>query len=215
MLRRFLGYLNVKISSVGFDTFLPDFEEDFGCERVYMLAQLSGNEVDWQGRRRKDKINLGNTFSWNRFFKKPLVTEPKNLAEIDVFLKSCEYLSDMETRGCQDYWEPPDIFEERKTGDCEDHAIWAWRHLHTLGYKTRLVLGDCKGGHAWVHIYVNDRVYILEATQKVNVLPLVKYYTPYWSVQRMTSKKFATYEHSPPKTFLDGPMINPEEMSDE
>ncbi len=205
MLSRFLTFLNKKLSYAAYDTLLPDFQEDFNCEKVFMITKLPGDEEDWHGTRMKGKVNLGNTFSWERFFRKPLVTSPSNLFEIESFLHSCKYLSDLETRGCDDYWEPPDIFEERKTGDCEDHAIWAWRHLHQMGFKTRLVLGGHKGGHAWVHIYVNGRVYLLEATQKITILVSAKRYTAYWSVQRMSNKKFSIYEHSPPGAFPFGP----------
>ena len=205
MLTKFFIFLNKKLSYAAYDTLLPNFQEDFNCEKVFMIAKLPGDEKDWHGKRIKYKIDLGNTFSWERFFRKPLTTNPSNLSEIESFLHTCTYLSDMETRGCQDYWEPPDIFEERKTGDCEDHAIWAWRHLHQMGYKTRLVLGNYKSGHAWVQIYVNGRVYLLEATQKITMLNSTKRYTAYWSVQRMSNKRFSFYEHSPPRAFPFGP----------
>lgn len=196
-----LAFLYRKLSELAYDTMQPHFYEDFQCDPVMMAIQLSGTSEDWHGRRDKGKKDLGNTFSWERFFKKPLVTSPGNLAEIDSFLKGCRYMSDQETRGCEDFWEPPDIFEERRTGDCEDHAIWAWRQLHTLGYKSRLVIGDCRGGHAWVHVFVNDRVYLLETTHKTGGLPVAKQYKPFWSVQRMSNKKFAIYSHRPPGVY--------------
>ncbi len=208
---RAVGFLYRKVSELAFETMLPHFNEDFKCERVFMIVQLDGGPEEWHGKRKKGKIDLGNTFSWSRFFKKPLVTNPESLADIQKFLLRCQYLSDRETRGCDDYWEPPDIFEERKTGDCEDHAIWAWRHLHEMGYKTRLVLGDCKGGHAWVHIFVNDRAYLLEATQKNTGFPVAKSYLAYWSVERLTNKKFAVYEHTSDFEPENRPRIAPEE----
>ncbi len=161
-----------------------------------MIKQLPETSEDWSGTRDRH-AKLGNTFPWKRYFNRPLITKPKSLAEIQNFLFSCQYLSDTITRDCDDYWEPPDVFEKRETGDCEDHAIWAWRHLHDMGYKTRLVIGiQKKVGHAWVHIFVNERVYLLEATQKHKWLPVTKTYNARWSVERLKNKKFAIYYHS-------------------
>lgn len=95
------------------------------------------------------------------------------MAEIEAFLGKCQYLSDRKTRSQLVFWEPPDEFEKRRTGDCEDHAIWAWRQLDDLGYKTRFVLGRYNRWHAWVHIFINGRVYLLEATQKHKWFPNV------------------------------------------
>lgn len=163
-----------------------------------MISQLEGDDETWKGERRKH-VDLGNTFSWKRFFRKPLTETPKTLSDIEAFLTSCTYLSDEETRGCADYWEPPDIFEERKTGDCEDHAIWAWRQLHDMGIRSRLVLGLCKTGHAWVHIFVNGRVYLLEATQKKQGFPNPKFYKARWSIERLRNKNFGFYYHDSKK----------------
>lgn len=174
---------------------LPNFSEDFEGGRVFMLSKLPGGEEEWEGTRR-EKTKLGNTFSWKRYFSKPLTTKPETLADIQGFLSGCTYLSDRVTRNCSDYWEPPDVFEKRKTGDCEDHAIWAWRQLHDMGYRSRLVLGDCGEGHAWVHVYVNGRVYLLEATQKHKWLPGAKSYDAHWSVERRENGRFAIYQHN-------------------
>lgn len=175
--------------------FQPHFHEDFDGERVFMVSQLPGDDDTWKGERRKN-VDLGNTFSWKRFFRIPLDEKPETLNDIETFLKCCTYLSDQETRGCADYWEPPDVFEQRKTGDCEDHAIWAWRQLHDMGFRSRLVIGACKTGHAWVHIFVNGRVYLLEATQKQSGFPNPKRYKAQWSVERLKNKNFGFYYHS-------------------
>ena len=174
---------------------LPNFSEDFDGKRAFLISELKGGEEFWTGTRRR-KAKLGNTHPWNRYFNKSLSTRPQTLADIETFLLKCKYLSDRKTRSQKDFWEPPDIFEKRKTGDCEDHAIWAWRHLHDLGYKTRLVLGTCNGGgHAWVLIFRNGRAYLLEAAQKHKWFPSVKAYEAHWSVEKQEKKKYAFFEH--------------------
>jgi len=171
------------------------FAEDFPGKRVFIISELPGGEEQWVGIHRRN-ANLGNTHPWNRYFNKPLNTHPKTLADIEAFLISCKYRSDRITRSQSDFWEPPDIFEKRKTGDCEDHAIWVWRHLDDLGYKARLVLGKCKRWHAWVHIFTNGRAYLLEATQKHNWFPSTGSYDAHWSVECTGKKKFAFFLHT-------------------
>ena len=174
---------------------LPHFAEDFPGKRVFIISELPGGEDQWIGIHRRN-ANLGNTHPWNRYFNKPLNTHPTTLADIEAFLLSCKYRSDRITRSQSDFWEPPDIFEKRKTGDCEDHAIWAWRNLDHLGYKARLVLGKYKRWHAWVHIFTNGRAYLLEATQKHNWFPSTESYDAHWSVERVGKKRFAFFLHT-------------------
>lgn len=195
LLFKLLRFILMPVSKLIYKKRLPNFKQDFEGKRVFMIAELPGGENQWIGQRRR-KTQLGNTHPWNRYFNRPLKTKPRTLGEIESFLCQCRYLSDQKTRSQSDFWEPPDQFEKRKTGDCEDHAIWAWRHLHDLGYKTRFVLGNCGSWHAWVHIFVNGRVYLLEATQKHRWFPSIKSYDTWWSVERIGKKKFAFFLHS-------------------
>jgi hypothetical protein len=187
---------------------LPHFAEDFPGKRVFIISELPGGEDQWIGIHRRN-ANLGNTHPWNRYFNKPLNTHPTTLADIEAFLLSCKYRSDRITRSQSDFWEPPDIFEKRKTGDCEDHAIWAWRNLDHLGYKARLVLGKYKRWHAWVHIFTNGRAYLLEATQKHNWFPSTESYDAHWSVERVGKKRFAFFLHT---GSAEGRIIDPPEF---
>ncbi|MEL7449276.1 MAG: transglutaminase domain-containing protein [Pseudomonadota bacterium] len=52
-------------------------------------------------------------------------------------------------------------------GDCEDHAIALADWLISMGEDARVVLGKLRDeGHAWVALFRDDNVYVLEATQK-------------------------------------------------
>ncbi len=66
----------------------------------------------------------------------------------------------------------PTEFEVRRTGNCLDHALWAWRKLGELGYEAELVVGrrlpwdpgDAR--HAWVLFEENGRRQLLETVEK-------------------------------------------------
>ncbi len=193
---RYLLYLILKpIYLIIFKIYIPHFKNDFDGHYILSIRELPGGEERWSGTERR-KERLGNTHPWNRYFYKPLSTKPKNIYDIVRFLRGCKYISDRHTRSRNDFWEPPDIFEKRRTGDCEDHAIWAWRQLYDIGYRTRFVLGICGNcEHAWVHIFVNGRCYLLESTQKHGWFPVISDYKPSWSVENGPGKKFLFFEH--------------------
>jgi len=166
LIKRILFHILNPIFLILYRKYLPNFKQDFNCAPVFMIRELPGGEKEWQGKKHR-KAYLGNTHPWNRYFNKPLSTRPENLKDIESFLRKCKYVSDRETRSQKDFWEPPDIFEKRRKGDCEDHSIWAWRQLDDMDFKARLVIGTSEScGHAWVHIFVNGRCYLLEATHK-------------------------------------------------
>lgn len=80
--------------------------------------------------------------------------------EVVDWLLGCEYASDESVFGKADHWQHPTTFERLRRGDCEDHALWAWRKLLELGIDAEFVVGRqlyddpeipaTKGGHAWV-----------------------------------------------------------------
>jgi len=68
--------------------------------------------------------------------------------------------------GRRDYWMPPEEFELRRRGDCEDFALWTWRQLMHLGYSARFVCGQSGrygAGHAWVTFELEGRTFIVES----------------------------------------------------
>jgi len=105
------------------------------------------------------------TFPMGRYVSQPLTVQCNSVKDIRSFLSTCEYVSDKELFGKQDYWQPPDQFEKNKKGDCEDFALWTWRQLLNLGYDARFVGGACGrygGGHAWVEYFENGKCYLVE-----------------------------------------------------
>ncbi len=106
----------------------------------------------------------------------------KDIDELRAFLKTCTYISDKEQFDKDDYWQPPEEFEELRKGDCEDFALYAWRQLVRLGYKARFVVGFSGRygeGHAWVTLERNGRYYICEplacAFSRLPRLSMIRY----------------------------------------
>jgi hypothetical protein len=75
-------------------------------------------------------------------------------------------VSDEEQFDRKDYWMPPEEFEKRKKGDCDDFALWTWRQLMGMGYKARYVVGRSGKygqGHAWVTVEKDGKHFIVES----------------------------------------------------
>ena len=71
--------------------------------------------------------------------------------EIQEWLLTCEYVDDRELFNEADFWQHPRTFEQLRRGDCEDHALWAWRKLVELGIDAELVSGQHdEEAHVWV-----------------------------------------------------------------
>jgi Bacterial transglutaminase-like cysteine proteinase BTLCP len=107
------------------------------------------------------------TFPMGTYVSQPLATKCNRLEEIRLFLAKCRYVSDQEQFNQADYWMPPEQFEERKKGDCDDFALWTWRQLMSLGYDARFVsglAGRYGNVHAWVTFTENGRMFLVEPT---------------------------------------------------
>jgi len=94
-----------------------------------------------------------------------------------------------------DFWQHPRTFEKLCKGDCEHHALWAWRKLVELGHRAEFFVGQWfEGGggvrdqHAWVVFEQNGQLYVLESVIEDNTLmvsPLTDIrtqYRPHFSV---------------------------------
>jgi hypothetical protein len=106
------------------------------------------------------------TFPMGRYVSQPLTIKCNTIGEVRKFLLGCKYLSDKELFGKDDYWQPPEEFEKRKQGDCEDFALWTWRQLLGMGYDARFIGGSCGRygvGHAWVEYIQNGKWYLVES----------------------------------------------------
>lgn len=69
--------------------------------------------------------------------------------------------------GLADVWQNSRQAFYYTRGDCEDHAIILADWLIGLGRDARVVLGTVNGeGHAWVVLFMDEKEYLLEATDK-------------------------------------------------
>lgn len=142
-----------------------------------------------------------NEFRW--YFERASSVQPGTVAEICNWLRECRYVSDHEQFNTRDHWLHPVEFETSRQGDCEDHALWAWRKLVELGIPAEFVVGQAKWAddhpteaHAWVTFTQNGRTHLLEATGKSSLIyPLettASRYHPLYSIDQ----NFQTYQHN-------------------
>ena len=106
------------------------------------------------------------TFPMGRYISQPLTVKCNTIREVREFLTGCKYVSDKELFGKNDYWQPPEEFEKRKKGDCEDFALWTWRQLLNMGYDARFVGGSCGRfgeGHGWVEYFEGGKCFLVES----------------------------------------------------
>lgn len=114
-------------------------------------------------------------FSW--FFEGKCKVKVKTVRDICKWLVKCKYMSDMDIFMEEDFWQHPVTFEHLKKGDCEDHALWAWRRLTEIKVKAEFVSGQwlervngelVEQGHAWINFEdpKDRRWYVLESTEK-------------------------------------------------
>ena len=90
-----------------------------------------------------------------------------SVEEIQDWLLACEYVDDRELFNEQDFWQHPRTFEHLRRGDCEDHALWAWRKLVELGVDAELVSGQHdNGSHVWVLFTHNGELHLFETVAK-------------------------------------------------
>jgi hypothetical protein len=105
------------------------------------------------------------TFPMGRYVSQPLSVKCNTIHDVRQFLRGCEYVSDKDLFDKDEYWQPPEEFEQRKKGDCEDFALWTWRQLLELGYDARFIGGSCGRygeGHAWVEYFQDGKCFLVE-----------------------------------------------------
>jgi len=100
-----------------------------------------------------------------RYVSQSLKVKCKTLRDLQQFLAGCEYVSDKDLFDKDDYWQPPEEFERRRKGDCEDFALWTWRQMLQMGYDARFIGGSCGRygeGHAWVEYFQDGKCFLVE-----------------------------------------------------
>ena len=143
---------------------------------------------------RHDRFGAGSRrpFSW--YLEDESTVVAKDVTAICDWLTGCQYVRDPDLFREPDYWQHPLTFEQLRKGDCEDHALWAWRKLVELGVVAHFYTGQWRqdgeraGFHAWVVFEQNGSSFLLEpvikdATRMVRPLEEVRLdYVPHFSV---------------------------------
>jgi hypothetical protein len=134
------------------------------AEIIPSIYDVAGRPAGAPITRKRKRLFCG-TFPPGRYVSQPLSEQCSTIKELQRFLSKCKYVSDEKQFGKKDYWMPPEEFEERRKGDCEDFALWTWRQLLGMGYKARYVVGQSGKygeGHAWVTIEEDGKHFIVE-----------------------------------------------------
>jgi hypothetical protein len=176
-----------------------------------MIAEIIPSNYDVAGKpttsvTRKRQRFFHRTFPMGRYISQPLSIQCSNIRELRQFLRQCEYMSDEEQFNKKDYWMPPEEFEKRKKGDCDDFALWTWRQFLSMGYKARYVIGVTRKyrvGHAWVTIEKDGKHFIVEpqAWMYGETLPRLSFvsYEPKGSVE-WDGKRLRYFIHERPES---------------
>jgi hypothetical protein len=122
------------------------------------------------------KLGVGSRHEFSWYFEGQSRVGIATIQDIMRWLLSCEYVSDPDLFHEPDFWQHPTTFEQLRRGDCEDHALWAWRKLLEIGCDAVLVFGrrlpwqpNVKGkerGHAWILLSGDDGVLLFEPSAK-------------------------------------------------
>lgn len=132
-------------------------------------------------------------FPW--YFEGDSTVAVRSVDDVCHWLTECEYVSDPLLFNESDFWQHPRTFEHLRKGDCEDHALWAWRKLVELGHRADMFVGQWlgsashgQGRHAWVVFEKGGELFLLEPVAKdgtpaVRLLREVRdEYVPHFSV---------------------------------
>ena len=147
--------------------------------------------VDIRVPHRRIAVGSMRTFSW--YMEGESTVQISSVEELLEWLERCEYESDMSLFNETDFWQHPRTFERLQRGDCEDHALWAWRKLLEIGMDASLVIGRYAGsanGHACVLFHDNGAQLILDPVVRDRdavIRPLAEYrshFEPWFTVSR-------------------------------
>ena len=148
-------------------------------------------------------FGTGNRHEFDWYFEGESTVPVASVDDVQEWLLACEYVQDETLFHESDFWQHPSTFEQLRRGDCEDHALWAWRKLVELGYDADLVSGSVlrssedtveRGEHVWVLLNDNGERLVFEAVAKVRsrmIQPLVDVrdrYRPEFGVDRQRQR---------------------------
>jgi len=121
---------------------------------------------------RPDRFGTGSRRPFPWYFEGDSTVPVRDVTEICRWLSACEYVRDSDLFHEPDYWQHPLTFEQLRKGDCEDHALWAWRKLIELGITAEFYVGQWltdrggRGFHAWVVFEKDSTLFLLEPVIK-------------------------------------------------
>jgi len=181
------------------------------AEIVSETYDATGKQVSQPPRRKGPRP----TFPMGRYVSQPLTIKCDSIAEVRKFLIGCKYVPDKELFGKDEYWQPPEEFEKREQGDCEDFALWTWRQLLSMGYEARFIGGSSGRygyGHAWVEYVQDGKWYLLEPLycrigEAMPQLSTLRY-EPKLSVS-WDGEKIRYFAHQKPKSRIGWALLAP------
>jgi hypothetical protein len=118
------------------------------------------------------RFGKGSLSDFAEYLRRPSAVEIKSVRELCEWLMGCQYVHDQTQFENPDIWQHPVDFEVTRQGDCEDHALWAWRKLCDLGFEAEFVVGRLalpKGvwvDHSWIVLTDYQGEHLLETTAK-------------------------------------------------
>jgi len=166
---------------------------------IRLAARLIGRESTWERLAvpvPARAFGPGSERPFAQYFEGESRVRVGSIEEIAAWLRTCEYVSDLELFQKRDFWQHPSVFESLKRGDCEDFALWAWRKLAELGVDAELCVGrviasarpDIEYQHAWVVYRMGGTAYLFEPaalTPSKTIRPLSEVmdaYVPHFAV---------------------------------
>lgn len=152
------------------------------------------------------RFGVGSTRDFAWYFERASIVEVTTIEAVCDWLVECEYVRDPDLFGEIDHWQHPADFEVLRKGDCEDHALWAWRKLTELGVPAEFHIGRVRARadreahfHAWVVCRQGDTEYLLETTGRDRSEILLRLddvravYEPHCAVERTGGAEFRTF----------------------
>jgi len=97
----------------------------------------------------------------------PFQTEHLWMPHYTISMRLKYQLDAQQYGGLKEVWQNSKEAFSNTRGDCEDHALALTDWLIEMGLDARVVLGSFKDeGHAWVVVFMENGVFLLESTSK-------------------------------------------------